>query len=45
MEVLTESGLIAEVAVGTFAFKNKIQPGSLKLLWDKLSRFVAGELH
>eukprot|EP00198_Chlamydomonas_reinhardtii_P014214 XP_001703551.1 predicted protein [Chlamydomonas reinhardtii] len=44
MEVLTESGLIAEVAVGTFAFKNKIQPGSLKLLWDKLSRFVADAL-
>ncbi|KAG2440379.1 hypothetical protein HXX76_004484 [Chlamydomonas incerta] len=44
MEVLTESGLVAEVAVGTFAFKNKIAPGSLKLLWDKLARFVADAL-
>ncbi|KXZ56412.1 hypothetical protein GPECTOR_1g367 [Gonium pectorale] len=42
MEVLTEHGLVAEVAVGTFSFKNKISAGSIKLLWEKLSRFVNG---
>ncbi|KAG2499190.1 hypothetical protein HYH03_002771 [Edaphochlamys debaryana] len=44
MEVLSEHMLIAEVANGTFTFKNKIATGSIKLLWDKMSRFIADAL-
>ncbi|EFJ44827.1 hypothetical protein VOLCADRAFT_94835 [Volvox carteri f. nagariensis] len=44
MEPLTEHGLVAEVATGTFSFKNKISASSVKTLWEKLARFVADAL-
>ncbi|GFR41387.1 hypothetical protein Agub_g2070 [Astrephomene gubernaculifera] len=44
MEALTEHGLVAETASGTFSFKNKITSASIKTLWDKLSRFITDAL-
>ncbi|GIL72590.1 hypothetical protein Vretimale_4330 [Volvox reticuliferus] len=44
MEALTERSLVAEVAGGTFSFKNKISASAVKMLWEKLARFVADSL-
>ncbi|GLI68796.1 hypothetical protein VaNZ11_013293 [Volvox africanus] len=44
MEALTERSLVAEVAGGTFSFKNKISATAVKALWEKLARFVADSL-
>ena len=41
---LDEDGLVVEVASGTFCFKNKIKPANVKLLWEKLSRFILDTL-
>lgn len=41
---LTTDGLVAEVAAGTFAFKNKLKALSIKLLWEKLGFFIAETL-
>ncbi|MEW5309879.1 MAG: hypothetical protein WDW38_001727 [Sanguina aurantia] len=38
---LTSSGLIVEVAGGTFCFKNQIKPITVKQLWAKLSTFIS----
>lgn len=38
---LTTSGLIVEVAGGTFCFKNQIKPSTVKQLWAKLSTFIS----
>ena len=42
--VLTADLLVAEVAGGAFAFKNKIKPNSIKALWEKLSIWIADVL-
>lgn len=41
---LSTDMLLAEVASGTFAFKNQVKPGSVKALWEKLGFLVAETL-
>ncbi|KAF5839300.1 hypothetical protein DUNSADRAFT_1173 [Dunaliella salina] len=41
---LDSTALVAEVAAGTFAFKNKIKGTQIRAIWDNLSVFIISTL-